>query len=60
MCNRARQLKMDTDTGSIQVGKLANLVVLNADLFEVESSTIRDVKPTAVLMAGELVHGQFD
>jgi len=58
--NGARQLNLDADTGSIQVGKLADLVVLSADLFEVESSKIRDVKPTAVLLAGELVHGQLD
>ena len=55
--NGARQLNMDVDTGSIQVGKAADLVVLNDDLFEVESSKIRYVKPTAVLMEGELVHG---
>ena len=57
--NGARQLNMDADTGSIQVGKAADLVVLNDDLFEVESSEIRYVKPTAVLMEGELVHGEL-
>jgi predicted amidohydrolase YtcJ len=58
--NGARQLKLDADTGSIEVGKLADLVVLSDDLFEVESNEIRYVKPTAVLMEGELVHGQLD
>jgi predicted amidohydrolase YtcJ len=58
--NGARQLNLDADTGSIQVGKLADLVVLSENLFEVESSEIRYVKPTAVLMEGELVHGQLE
>jgi len=58
--NGARQLNLDADTGSIQVGKLADLVVLSKNLFEVESNEIRYVKPTAVLMEGELVHGQLD
>jgi hypothetical protein len=58
--NGARQLNMAAETGSIQVGKWADLVVLNKNLFEVKSNEIRYVKPTAVLMEGELVHGQLD
>ncbi len=58
--NGARQLNLDVDTGSIQVGKWADLVVLNKNLFEVKSNEIRYVKPTAVLMEGKLVHGQLE
>jgi hypothetical protein len=57
--NGARQLNLDADTGSIQVGKWADLIVLNKNLFEVKSNEIRYVMPTAVLMEGELVHGKL-
>lgn len=58
--NGARHLKLDADTGSIDVGKFADLVVLSEDIFEVEPSEVRYVKPTAVLMEGKVVHGQLD
>ena len=55
--NGAIQLRLDQQIGSIEVGKLANLSVLEADLFEVPEDRIQDVEPDAVLFEGRLVHG---
>ena len=55
--NGAAQLGMANDLGSIEVGKVADLVVLDRNLFETLPSRIRSAKPTAVLMEGKLVSG---
>jgi predicted amidohydrolase YtcJ len=55
--NGAVQLGLARRIGSIEVGKLAHLSVLDADLFEVPEDEIRDVRPDAVLFGGRLVHG---
>jgi predicted amidohydrolase YtcJ len=55
----AYQLRAEDDLGTIEVGKLADLVVLNKDLFEVDRYEIHSVAPTAVLLAGELVQGSL-
>lgn len=53
----ARQLKLDSILGSIRKGKLADLVVLNENLFELEPQYIGRLKPVAVLMEGKIVSG---
>jgi predicted amidohydrolase YtcJ len=55
--NGAVQLRLADQMGSIEVGKSANLVVLDADLFEVSADKIRNIEPVAVLFEGRLVHG---
>jgi len=55
--NGAIQLRLDQQIGSIEVGKLANLSVLEADLFQVPEDEIQDVEPSAVLFEGRLIHG---
>lgn len=45
--------------GSIEVGKLADLVVLDNDLFEVDPYEIWKGQPSAVMMAGEVVQGSL-
>ncbi len=57
--NGAAQLGMADDIGSVEVGKLANLVVLDRNLFEVLPGSIKDAQPTAVLVEGELVNGSL-
>jgi predicted amidohydrolase YtcJ len=53
----AYQLRMDDEIGSIEEGKLADLVVLDDDLFEIEPDEIWKTKPAAVLMEGEVIRG---
>jgi predicted amidohydrolase YtcJ len=53
----AFQLGRSDQLGSIEVGKRADLVVLNRNLFEVDRYDIHQVRPVAVWLDGELVHG---
>src|SRR3954469_6019138 len=57
--NGAVQLRLADQIGSIEVGKMANLVVLDANLFEVSDDHIRSVQPAAVLFEGRLIHGSL-
>lgn len=58
--NGAWQLRMEDRIGSIEVGKSADLVVLVQNLFEADPDTLHAIKPDAVIMEGELVHGSLD
>jgi predicted amidohydrolase YtcJ len=55
--NGAYQLRMENYIGSIETGKLADLVILDDDLFDIDSDEIWKIKPAAVLMEGEVIHG---
>lgn len=54
--NGAFQLRLEDRIGSIEVGKLADLVVLGADLFEVEPERIHEVPVLLTLMDGRATH----
>jgi predicted amidohydrolase YtcJ len=49
----------ERETGSIEVGKLADLVVLDENLFAIEPSRISEVAVRATLVGGQLVHGEL-
>jgi len=55
--NGAIQLRMADQAGSIEVGKLANMALLNMDLFSVPDYEIQNVEPEAVIFEGKVVHG---
>ncbi len=55
--NGARQLRLDEQLGSIEAGKLADFVVLERNLFEIDPFDIWTLEPSAVLMEGELIQG---
>lgn len=55
--NGAYQMHMENEIGSIEKGKLADLVVLNDNLFDIDRDKIWKVKPAAVLMEGEVIQG---
>ncbi|MBW2691932.1 MAG: amidohydrolase [Deltaproteobacteria bacterium] len=57
--NGAYPFRMEDQIGSIETGKLADLVVLDEDLFEMDPSDIHEIKPSAVVMEGELIHGDI-
>jgi hypothetical protein len=58
--NAAFQLGRWDQLGSIEVGKRADLVVLDRNLFEIDRYDIHQARPVAVVMDGRLVHGELD
>ena len=53
--NAAWALHQDRETGSIEVGKLADLIVLDRNLFEVPVGRIHEVQVERTLLEGETV-----
>jgi predicted amidohydrolase YtcJ len=57
--NGAYQLRLEDKLGSIEKGKLADFVILNKNLFEVDPYEISKLKPAAVIMEGKVIQGSF-
>ncbi|MDG2375773.1 MAG: amidohydrolase family protein [Woeseiaceae bacterium] len=55
--NGAYQLRREFDLGSIEVGKLADFVVLDNNFFVGDPYDIWQIRPSAVMMEGELIQG---
>lgn len=55
--NAAYVNNIDDVTGSVEVGKLADLIVLDQNLFEVEQADISDTRVLLTLMEGMPVYG---
>ena len=53
----AYQLGMEREVGSIEVGKLAELVVLEKNLFEIPPDQIHKTKVAMTVMNGQVRHG---
>ena len=49
-------MKQDKTTGSLEVGKRADLVVLDRDILSVDPETIEDTKVLAIYLDGRLVY----
>ncbi|HTZ52094.1 MAG TPA: amidohydrolase family protein, partial [Spirochaetia bacterium] len=45
----------ESELGSIEEGKLADLTVLDADIFSIDPHEIRNVKTAAVVVGGRVV-----
>ena len=58
--NGAYPLRFEEDLGSIEVGKIADLVVLDASPFEVDRFEINRISPTLVIMEGEITLGEVN
>ncbi|MEL7186848.1 MAG: amidohydrolase family protein [Pseudomonadota bacterium] len=54
--NGAWQMGLDDKQGSIEVGKRADLVVLDRNLFEIPASEISDVNVTMTVFEGQTVY----
>jgi predicted amidohydrolase YtcJ len=54
--NAAYQLHMERDTGSIEVGKYADLVVLDQNLFEIPTERISDTTVMQTILGGKVVY----
>jgi predicted amidohydrolase YtcJ len=49
-------LNRENDLGSIEKGKLADLVVLDKDYFSVSDAEMRKIRPILTVVAGKIVH----
>lgn len=52
-------LRMEDRIGSIEAGKLADLVVLDRDYFTVPDVQIPQIRAVATMVGGRVVHGSF-
>ena len=52
----AEMLGIDDQVGSIEVGKKADLILLDTDIFEVEPEAITKTRVLATMFNGEVVH----
>jgi len=57
--NNARIMGVETDRGSIEAGKLADLVVLDRDFMAGEPNAIRGTQALLTVLGGDVVHGDF-
>ena len=51
---------LNEDTGSIEVGKLADLIVIDTNLFDIPTSEIAEARVMLTLFEGEAVFGSLD
>jgi predicted amidohydrolase YtcJ len=54
--SNARFIFQESNLGSIQPGKYADLLVLDRDYFAVPAIQIKDIKPTMTLVGGKIVY----
>ena len=57
--NAAFTNHLDAQTGSIEAGKMADLVVLDQNLFEIPAGKISDTMALVTLFEGKTVHGDL-
>jgi predicted amidohydrolase YtcJ len=50
---------LERETGSIEVGKLADLIVLDRNLFEIDPTEISETQVLLTLLEGQPVHGKL-
>ncbi len=58
--NNAWFIKEESDLGSIEVGKSADMVVLNKDYFSISEEEIRSLKSLLTIVNGEITYMNFD
>ena len=54
----AYPFRMEDQIGSIEAGKIADLVVLDENLFDMSRYEIHKIKPVAVMFEGDFIHGE--
>lgn len=58
--NAAYLHNLDKITGSIEVGKAADLIVLDQNIFDIPKSRISDTKVLLTLFNGDAVYGDLN
>lgn len=53
----ARQLRMEDKMGSLETGKLANMVVIDRDILETPPDELKNIRTEAVIFDGKVVRG---
>ncbi|MDJ0928491.1 MAG: amidohydrolase [Gammaproteobacteria bacterium] len=56
--NGARAIRAEDESGSIEVGKAADIIVLDRNLFDIDPDDISETQVLTVLLDGELVYKQ--
>ncbi len=56
--NNARQMGIANETGSIEVGKSADLVILPANIFETDVYDISEIEPSEVYFKGNRINNK--
>src|ERR1700681_1637466 len=54
--NSSYELHQDAATGSLEVGKLADLIVLDRDFFDIPAEQIADIKVLQTVVGGRVVY----
>ncbi|MGB6309150.1 MAG: amidohydrolase, partial [Steroidobacteraceae bacterium] len=54
--NGSYELHQDRSTGSLEVGKLADLIVLDRNFFEIPAAEIADIKVLQTVVGGQVVY----
>jgi hypothetical protein len=57
--NSAYALRVEDRTGSLTVGKNADLVVVDRDVFKVPENQVAKTKVLLTMLAGEVLHGDL-
>ena len=57
--NGARQLRWEDKIGSLEEGKIANMVVIDRDPFETEPGELKDISVQTVIFDGNVVRGEL-
>lgn len=60
MLDGARAYRLEDRTGSIEIGKTADLIVLNQNLFEIPIENVSEAMVLMTLFEGRLVYSADD